>query len=99
MIELLGLAIREGFGVVMACLLPLFAIAAATAIVVGLLAGALGIRDGALGQIVRALAVILGLGLFAEQIASATVEFAARSLAGPAARAEVDEAAGAEGSR
>jgi type III secretory pathway component EscS len=79
MIDALGLLIREGFGLVIASVLPLFVIAAAAASMIGLLGGALGIRDAALGQIVRALAVLLALGLVIESVTTATVEFAARS--------------------
>lgn len=79
MIDALGLAIREAFGLVIASMLPLFVIAAAAALLIGLLGGALGIRDAALGQVVRMLAVLLAAGLVIEQVASATVEFAARS--------------------
>jgi flagellar biosynthesis protein FliQ len=79
MIDALGLLIREGFGLVIASVLPLFVIAAVAALLIGLLGAALGIRDAALGQIVRALAVLLAVGLVIESVAGATVEFAARS--------------------
>ena len=81
MIELLGAAIREGFGVVIACLIPLLAVAAVAAILIGLLGGALGVRDAALAQIVRALAVVLALGLLAQGIAASTLEFTSRTWA------------------
>jgi type III secretory pathway component EscS len=79
--DALGLAIREAFGLVVASTLPLFAIAAAAALLVGLLAGSLNIRDGAFGHIVRVLAVLLAIGLVIEVVASNTVEFATRSWA------------------
>lgn len=82
MIETLGLALREGFGLVIASLIPLFATAALAALLVGLLGGSLGIRDAALGQLVRALAVILALALVIEAVTQNCVEFAARSWAG-----------------
>jgi type III secretory pathway component EscS len=82
MIEALAQLLRGGFGLVLASLLPLFAIAAAAVVVVGLLSGALGIRDGALGHIVRTLAVVLALGLLAERTATAIVSFTAHSWAG-----------------
>ena len=63
-------------------LLPMFAVAAAAAIVIGLLVGALGLRDATLANIARALAVVLALGLLAGDIATAVVGFAARSWAG-----------------
>lgn len=81
MIDALGLAIREGFGLVIASTLPLFAIAAVAALLLGLLGGALGLRDAALGQIVRMLAVLLAVGLLIEGIAVTTVDFAARTWA------------------
>lgn len=81
MIDALGLAIREGFGLVIASMLPLFAIAAAAALVIGLLGGALGIRDAAFGHIVRVMAVVLGIGLVLDMIAKGTVEFATQTWA------------------
>ncbi|PRP91504.1 Bacterial export protein, family 3 [Enhygromyxa salina] len=81
MIDALGLAIREGFGLVIASLIPLLLVAAAAAILVGLLGAALGIRDAALGQIVRALAIVLALGVLIRGIATSTVEFTARTWA------------------
>jgi type III secretory pathway component EscS len=82
MIEALGLAIREGFGLVIASLTPLFGVAAVAAVLVGLLGGSLGIRDAALGQFVRALALILALGLIVDSVADGCVEFATRAWAG-----------------
>jgi type III secretory pathway component EscS len=81
MIDALALAIREGFGLVIASMLPLFAIAAVAALLVGLLGGSLGIRDAAFGQIVRVLAVLLAVGLVIETVATSTLEFARRSWA------------------
>jgi type III secretory pathway component EscS len=83
MIDALGLAIREGFGLVIAGLLPLVAVAAVAAILLGLLCGALGIRDAALGQIVRALAVVLALAVVIQSVAASTLEFASRCWALP----------------
>ncbi len=86
MIDALTLTIREAFALVIHALLPLIAVAAAAAVMVGLLGGALGLRDGAFAQIVRALAVLLAIGLLIEALAVANVEFAARtwsSLAEP----------------
>jgi type III secretory pathway component EscS len=91
MIDALALAIREAFGLVIASTLPLFAIAAAAALLVGLLGGALGIRDMAFGHVVRTLAVLLAIGLVIEVVANSTVEFAARTwtqLDGGAVQAE-----------
>lgn len=79
MIDALGLAIREGFGLVILSVLPLLVIAAAAALLIGLLGDSLGIRDPAFGQIVRGLAVLLAIGLLIDGIASGTVEFAIRS--------------------
>lgn len=79
MIDTLALAIREGFGLVIASMLPLFVVAAVSALLIGLLGGSLNLRDAALGQIVRALAVLLAIGLLVEGVAVATVEFAART--------------------
>ncbi len=76
MIDALGSAIREGFALVLASTLPLFAVAALAAVLIGLLGGGLGLRDAALGQIVRALAVLLALGLLVEGIAAGTLAFA-----------------------
>lgn len=77
-IEALGLAIREGFGLVIASVLPLLAAAAVAAILLGLLCGALGIRDAALGQIVRALVVVLALAMVIQSVVGSTLEFASR---------------------
>ena len=82
MIEALAQLLRGGFGLVLASLVPLFVVAAVAVVVVGLLGGALGIRDGALGHIVRTLAIVLALGLVAERTATAIVAFAAHSWAG-----------------
>lgn len=79
MIDALGLAIREAFGLVIASMLPLFAIAAVAALLVGLLGGALGIRDAAFGHVVRVLAVVLAIGLVIDVVARSTVEFAAQT--------------------
>ena len=79
MIDALGLLVREGFALVVASVLPLFVVAAITALIVGVLAGALGIRDAALAQIARSLAVVLALVALAASLASSTTEFAARS--------------------
>jgi type III secretory pathway component EscS len=76
MIDALGLAIREGFGLVLAATLPLFLVAAVAAVLLGLLADALGIRDGALAQIVRALAVILMIAVIVGDVGEALVGFA-----------------------
>lgn len=81
MIDALGLAIREGFGLVIASVLPLLAAAAVAAILLGLSCGALGIRDAALGQIVRALAVVLALAVVIQSVAGSTLEFAGRCWA------------------
>ena len=81
MIDALAHAIREAFGLVIASTLPLFAIAAAAALLIGLLGGSLGIRDAALGHIVRVLAVLLAIGLVIDMVAQSSVEFAKRSWA------------------
>ncbi|KIG15771.1 hypothetical protein DB30_05341 [Enhygromyxa salina] len=77
-IDALGVAIREGFALVITGVLPLIAVAAVAAILLGLLCGALGIRDAALGQIVRALAVVLALAVVISSVAGSTLEFASR---------------------
>lgn len=82
MIESLARLLHGGFGLVLASLLPVFAVAAVAVIVVGLLGGALGIRDGALGHIVRTLAIVLAIGLVAERTATAIVAFTHDSWAG-----------------
>lgn len=82
MIETLAQLLHAGFGLAMASLLPLFAVAAVAGVVVGLLGGALGLRDGALGHIVRTLAIVLALGLVAERTATAIVAFTVQSWAG-----------------
>lgn len=79
MIDALGFAIREAFALTIASMLPLFAIAAAAALVIGLLGGLLGIRDGALGHIARVLAVLLAIGFLIDEIAQSTLDFAAQS--------------------
>jgi type III secretory pathway component EscS len=79
MIDALGLLIRAGFGLTIAAVIPLFLVAAVAAVILGLLSGALGLRDAALGQIVRALAVILALGVLIEGVAEGCLEFATRS--------------------
>jgi type III secretory pathway component EscS len=82
MIDALAQLLHAGFGLVLVSLLPVFAIAAAAVVVIGLIGGALGIRDGALGHIVRTLAIMLALGLLFERTATAIVHFAADSWAG-----------------
>ena len=82
MIDALGAAIREGLALVLTTLLPVFIVAAAAAVMIGLLCAALGIRDAALAQITRALAVVLALALVAEHSAAALVDFAARTWSG-----------------
>jgi type III secretory pathway component EscS len=82
MIEALAQLLYDGFGLVLASLLPLFAVAAVAVVMVGLLGGALGIRDGALGHIVRTLAIVLALGLVVERTATAVVAFTVHSWAG-----------------
>lgn len=84
MIEGLAALLREGLSLALINLLPLFAVAAATALLVGLLASALGIRDGILGQIARALAVVLTLALIAEQGAAQLIDFAGHAWSGRA---------------
>jgi hypothetical protein len=79
MTDALSASIREAFGLVVASVVPLFAIVAAVALVFGLLAGRLGLRDPALAQIVRALAVILAVGFLLGDLADAVVEFAEHS--------------------
>lgn len=82
MIDVLAALLREGFAIVLRSLLPMFAVAAVAAILVGLLLAALGLRDGVLGQIVRTLAVVLALGVLGSGIAEAVVGYAAHSWAG-----------------
>ena len=83
MIDMLAQLVHAGFGLVFASLLPVFAVAAVAAVLIGLIGGALGIRDGALGHIVRTLAVVLVLGLVFERTATAIVAFAGGQLGGP----------------
>lgn len=90
MIDALGLAVREGFGLVIASLIPLFGVVAIASVLLGLLGGSLGIRDAALGQIVRALALILALGVVIEDVAAGCLEFATRSWGGLGAGAVAD---------
>ena len=80
--EVVELATREGFGLVVTALLPLFAVAAGAAIVAGWLGAGLGVRDAALGQCIRALAVIVALGLFGERIAASASAYARASWSG-----------------
>jgi type III secretory pathway component EscS len=82
MIDALAQLLQAGFGLVLVSLLPVFAIAAAAVVLVGLIAGALGIRDGALGHVVRTLAIVLALGLVLERTATAIVAFTADTWAG-----------------
>lgn len=82
MIDALTEGIREGFGLVIMSIVPLLGAAAAVALVFGVLAGRLGLRDPALAQIARGLAVMLVLGLVVDELADGVVEFAARSWAG-----------------
>ena len=82
MIDALAAAIREGLALVLTTLLPVFIVAATAAVMIGLLCAALGIRDAALAQITRALAVVLALALVAEHSAAAFVDFAARAWSG-----------------
>lgn len=84
MIDALAATLREGLGLALTSLLPLFAVAALVGILVGLLAAALGIRDASLAQIARALAVALTLALLAERGAGELVEFAAHAWSGRA---------------
>lgn len=82
MIDALAHLLTAGFALVFASLLPVFAVAAVAVVLVGLIGGALGIRDGALGQIVRTLAIALVLGLVLERTAAGIVAFAVDSWAG-----------------
>lgn len=82
MIDALAQLLHTGFGLVIASLLPVFAIAAVAVVLIGLICGALGIRDGALGHIVRTLAIVLALGLVFDRTATAIVAFASDSWAG-----------------
>jgi len=83
MSEAISAALREASTLVLSALLPLFAVAAAVAIIVGLLCAALGIRDASLAQITRALAVVLALAAMIEQGAATLVEFAKASWSAP----------------
>lgn len=91
MIDALGLVLREGLGLAIVSVLPLFAVAAITAVVLGILLGALGIRDAALGQIARSLAVIAALVAIAASLADSTLAFAERSWSLDPAGAESRE--------
>lgn len=76
-------ALREASNLTLSALLPVFAVAAAVALIVGLLCASLGIRDSSLAQITRALAVVLALAALCEQGAHALVEFAHTSWSSP----------------
>ena len=82
MIDALAQLLQAGFGLVLVSLLPVFGVAAAAVVLIGLINAALGIRDGALGHIVRTLAIVLALGLVVERTAMAVVAFASDSWAG-----------------
>lgn len=79
MSALVELATREGIGLILALLVPLLATAIGAAILAGWLGSALGVRDGALGQCLRALAVLLALGLVLDGMAVATTDYAKAS--------------------
>jgi type III secretory pathway component EscS len=79
MSELIELTTREGFGLVVALLVPLIGTAIGAAIVAGWLSSALGVRDGALGQCLRALAVVFALGLVLDGMAASVTEYATGS--------------------
>lgn len=68
-------ALREAVAVVLTALLPVVLVAAVAAVVAGLLSNRLGLRDGALVQIARAVAVIAALIVLGEGLAAAVLEF------------------------
>ena len=76
MSEALAAMLVEAANLTLAVLVPVFAVAATVAVLVGLLCAALGIRDPSLAQIARALAVVLALALVSEHSAAALVDFA-----------------------
>ncbi|MFV8749217.1 hypothetical protein ACNOYE_01570 [Nannocystaceae bacterium ST9] len=86
--ELLDLAAREGVALVLALLLPLFGVAAGAAIVAGWFGAAIGVRDPALGQCLRALAIVAALGVLGEPLAASATEYARRQWS---SLAEIDE--------
>jgi flagellar biosynthesis protein FliQ len=79
MSELLELATREGASLVLTLLLPVLVVAFAAAIAAGWLSAALGVRDAALGQSIRALVVLLVLGLLADRMAETMTAYARSS--------------------
>jgi flagellar biosynthesis protein FliQ len=84
MSTLLELATREGFGLALALLVPLLAVACGATLISALLALALRIRDPLLAHCVRVVALLAAFGLLIEGMALATHEFAQarwRSLA------------------
>lgn len=78
-VDALGVAIREGFGLVIAALIPLLVVAAIVGIGIALLAGHLGLRDAAVAQIARAVAVVAVVALTIEGVAAAAVAYARES--------------------
>ena len=79
MSEMLELGVREAFGLALALAIPLLALGGLAALVGGAIASALGIRDVALAQCLRAIAVLLVLGAVASDMADSTPEFARRT--------------------
>lgn len=79
MSDVVELATREGIGLILALIVPLLATGIVAAIVAGWLGSALGVRDGALGQCIRALAVLLALGLVLDHMAARATDYAKAS--------------------
>jgi flagellar biosynthesis protein FliQ len=79
MSALLELATREGVGLLLALLLPVLVVGVVAAIAAGWISAALGIRDVALGQSIRALVVLLALGLLADRMTVAMTAYARAS--------------------
>lgn len=78
-VEALELALREGLAVVIAALSPVLVTVAVVGVIVGLASARLGLRDPAVAQIARALAVCACLGLAAEPLATLAVDYARAS--------------------
>lgn len=62
----LGLVLRQGFGLALTLLLPVLGGAVVASAAASLLTGRVGIQDPTVGMLVRALAVVLALGLSIE---------------------------------
>ena len=71
----IDLVIRQGFGLVVLLALPLVIAAAIAAAAAGMLAARVGVQDPTVTLVVRALAVVLAIGLTLESLAGQTLQF------------------------